>query len=414
MPRWRDFGRGEWARVITLRLLLRDIWDSIRAGPARASLSYLAVTIGIASLVVLGAVLSGLRERAGQMRQELGGNVLAIESSAEREARRAEPLSRRDRDTIAASIPSAVVSCVRRYDIEESDGLSINVLEADEYLAVARDWTVTRGRFLDRLDIEGGARHMVISEDLSSVWRAGVGDVVRLQGEAYVVVGVIGEGMTVTFNRRAEASKALGTRTVLVPYTARHPWQPAARTERDNVDALYVRFPGNADVEAWAPVVAQLLGGRGRNTAEWAWTTPQRLIAGIRRIQRAIQWAGGSIAFLSLMLGGTTLMSLMVANVRERISEIGLRRALGATPRDIAALFVVEAWLVMFAAGATGLLVAGLLLIAIRDQLPVPYALTTGVFGLPFVAAFLIGTAFAYWPAATAARISPAEALRND
>lgn len=397
-----------------LFLLMRDIGDSIRSGPARAGLSYLAVTIGIASLVVLGAVLNGLQERAQSLVQDLGGNVLAIEAPRKTTGKPTEPLSWRDRDVVAASLPLAVASCARQYEVEDVSRASFKVVETDEHWAAARDWVVEQGRFLDRIDIQLGARSAVLSADLSSLWRVGVGDVVRLQGESYTVVGIAGRMVSVPSGETRGVGLSLGERTVFVPYTARNPWQPVAQAEKAAVDALFVRFPGNTDVETWVPVVAQLLGTQGRHTADWSYTTPRRLIAGIRRTQRSIQWAGGSIAFLSLMLGGTTLMSLMVANVRERIAEIGLRRALGATPRDVAALFVVEAWVVMLCAGLTGVTVAAVLLFAIREQLPIPYAWNVRVCGIPLLTAIFIGTVFAYWPAAMAARISPAEALRND
>lgn len=406
-------GRCKHPNAGTWSLLVRDVWDSVRAGPARAGLSVLAVTVGIGALVVLQAVLGGLRERARQLVHELGGNVLAIEVPTKKSTASAALLNRADRVVLESAIPGARVSCVRRYEVEEARGRVITVLETDEHLADVRGWDIARGRFLDSADVERGERVAVISEDVSMEWAVDVGEVVRLQGHPYVVVGVVSSGGGA--GSAGESSQRLfGEKTVAIPYSSYNPWQPTTRPEVMQVDALYARLPAGFMVEDWVPVTARLLGASERKVEEWSWITPQRLVAGIRKTQRAIRWAGGSIAVLCLILGGTTLMSLMVANVRERVAEIGLRRALGATARDIAMLFVVEAWLIMSCASLAGLVLASLVLAVIRNQLPVPFFLTGVDLVVPFIVALAMGTLFSYWPAMMAARISPAEALRND
>lgn len=148
--------------------------------------------------------------------------------------------------------------------------------------------------------------------------------------------------------------------------------------------------------------------------ADFTYVTPDTLLAGLRRLQATIRWSVGSIAALCLLLGGTTLMSLMLANVRDRVGEIGLRRALGARARDVAALFVLEACLVTLAAAAAGGLVAALVLWPARARFPAPLVFGPGTFLVPVLASVGLGIIFSYWPARMASRISPAEALRNE
>ena len=107
-------------------------------------------------------------------------------------------------------------------------------------------------------------------------------------------------------------------------------------------------------------------------------------------------------------------MSLMIANVRARVVEIGLRRALGATARDIVALFVVEACVVTAVAGLAGVAGSHILLLLARSSFSVPVTLGYASTILPLLAALVLGAAFAYWPARIAAAIAPSEALRND
>jgi putative ABC transport system permease protein len=120
------------------------------------------------------------------------------------------------------------------------------------------------------------------------------------------------------------------------------------------------------------------------------------------------------VALLCLALGGTTLMSLMLANVRDRIPEIGLRRSLGAMPSDIAMLFVAEGCLVTAGASAAGIAAAGAVAALGAGAFPAPVTLGGTAVLIPALASVGLGAIFSWWPARMAARLPPAEALRND
>lgn len=121
----------------------------------------------------------------------------------------------------------------------------------------------------------------------------------------------------------------------------------------------------------------------------------------------------GGVSLLSLVLGGTVLMSMMVANIRDRVAEIGLRLALGAARHEIALLFVVEAAVVTAIAGVVGTLGAHLIMFLLRQYIPVPVAFGAASWFIPLAIAMLVGIVSAYFPARSAAKIEPAQALRE-
>jgi len=205
-----------------------------------------------------------------------------------------------------------------------------------------------------------------------------------------------------------------GEKTIFVPLTTSKLWLDPNRDNYNSLDTIFVRVAGTEDIERILSVVQRLFTGPYEGANRFEWLTPEVLLRGVRRLQATIAFTVGSVAFLCIILGGTTLMSLMVANVRDRVTEIGLRRALGATPSDISMLFVMEACLVTGLASLTGTSLSHLVLLIAGQHLPCPIQLNTWTLTVPVLVSIILGILFSYGPARMAANISPSEALRND
>jgi len=171
--------------------------------------------------------------------------------------------------------------------------------------------------------------------------------------------------------------------------------------------AVFVRA-----LDVHVDALRHLLTQPDQKAGELAWVTPASLLRNINLLKNNIALVAGAISVLCLLLGGTALMTLMVANVRDRVAEIGLRQALGATRADITTLFMLEAVIVTASAGLLGTGLAYGALTAGSWPIPVKPDAWTAV--LPPLAAAGLGALFSYWPARAAARIVPAEALRNE
>lgn len=394
-----------------LRFWARDLWEGVRSEPGRVGLAFLAVAIGFTALTLLLAVLDGLQARAQELVRELGANVMAVLPESRGTADAPPILTRARADRLARQLPECRVSAARRYEVgmPADKNSRVTVLATDERLLPLRGWTLESGRNLDPHDVRDGARHIVISAALSRRWSAGPGALVSLDQVSFRVVGVASIGGGGLEQESANPRLQTGELVVLMPHSAPVAWGDKTPDALGRADELFIQVPSGRPVEEWRPVARDLLGDAGLS-----WITPDVLLRGVRRWQQAVRLAGGSIALLCLVLGGTTLMSLMVANVRDRLPEIGLRRAIGAAPADIARMFTMEACLVTGLAALAGMGAAGLLVEILRRQLDVPVRLEGFVLLWPLGAAAVLGILFSYWPARLAARISPAEALRNE
>jgi putative ABC transport system permease protein len=392
----------------------RDIRDGIRTQRGRTALAFFAVAIGIMALTILIAVQEGLSARSRRLVQELGADVAALLPVEAEEKAGPAKLDARWAEFVAAAFPGSVVSAVQSFKAPAPDGTEpLIVVATDSRLAAVRRWPVLEGRFIDAGDERWAQRHAVVTRALRESEGWGPGDTIRLRGVAYTVVGVVDAGGAAGSGEPVRGSIATGERSVFVPRTAPLPLPEGTSARESGYDALYVRVPPEMETGEFARRAARLLAAP-RMRPRTTWVTPDMLVAGIRRLQRTIAFSAGSVATLCLVLGGTTLMSLMLANVRDRVPEIGLRRAIGAMPSDIALLFVAEGCIVTAAASAAGIAAAALVVGLGAGQFPVPIVLKASTVLIPVLASVAMGAIFSWWPARSAARLSPAEALRND
>lgn len=386
--------------------LLRDIAEGVRGGPSRIALALAALSVGMVSLTLLLAVMAGLRERAARLTSELGANVVAILPGN-------DALSTLRVDLVSllgANLEGVHVSGAGRTTVASPDGRSQwLVVAADENFRFIRDWDVRAGRMLDGGDVARAGRVAVVTESLAR--RAGLapGSSLRIQETAFTIAGIVADAGAASDGQ----AWAMGTETVFIPRTVSLKEHEAPWRNR-NLETIFMRLDPARPYDEQLRDAKRLAASAGRDPAKLSWVTPDSLLSGIRRMQQAVGFAAGGIAALCLALGGMTLMSLMLANVRERVPEIGLRRALGATPTDIAALFILEACLTTLLAA----LIGGGLAVAVAETLAarfdIPVHIETSVVAIPVLASVLMGAIFAAFPARRAACLEPAEALRNE
>lgn len=394
--------------------LWRDILLGMRSQPWRTALAFLAIALGSLTLAVMTAVLGGLAAKSAQMLREFGGQVVVL-TPAENSAAGPAALTEVTATVLAQNFPESVVAAVRRYEAPaQGDAAPVTILATDENLARVRGWRLRAGRFLDVRDRQQRERSAVLSVPLAQAWNAHVGELVTLGGAPFRVVGLVESGAATLVGATDNPVVAGGERVVFVPLTTSPTWLAQRVEPGAEVDAIFVRLPETPSFAECLARLARLLGDPALARAPVAWITPETILRGVRRMQRALDLGIGSITLLSLALGGITLMSLLVGNVRERVTEIGLRRALGATRPDVASLFVIEGCLLTLLAALAGIGVGHWVLRLLTASPEIPLALDSRLWLAPLGVALVVGLLASYVPARLAAGISPADALRAE
>ncbi len=402
-------------RTVDLRATLRDIRDGLRSRSGRTALTFFAMVIGFASLSILLAVLGGLEDKSQHIIKELGINVAGILRQQIPDSKTGPGLEERHREILARNFPDCLFSTVRRFDVPTTGkDKSLTVIATDGDLARVRQWRLIDGRFLDSRDVERRSRVAVISRALNGRWDWKTGDLIELRGSLFRVVGILDAGSGGLEAEMGTSAWMFGELVVFIPKTLGPLWLTEWDGPRPPVDAIFMSVPASRDFGRVVETGRRLLSQPDMRAGTPSWILPDSLRAGVKELQRTIAWTGGSVSALCLILGGLTLMSLMISNVRDRAGEIGLRRALGARPRDIAFLFFLEGELTAGTAAVCAGLIVHLLFILGGPPTPFPLKLGASTALIPLAAAVVLAAVFSYGPARAAARIMPSEALRYE
>jgi len=182
----------------------------------------------------------------------------------------------------------------------------------------------------------------------------------------------------------------------------------------NQIDRLVIRVRESHYLQPTAEVLSRLLKRRHLNQIDFSIEIPELLLQQEQKTQNIFNLVLAVIAGISLLVGGIGIMNIMLASVYERIKEIGLRRAIGATNQDIVLQFLFEATLVSIIGGILGVILGMAAAKAIATAADIPTIITWWSIILSFGVAASIGLIFGIFPARKAARLNPIDALRTD
>jgi len=204
-------------------------------------------------------------------------------------------------------------------------------------------------------------------------------------------------------------------------FTERNPDAPAEdeqtrseRLNRNQLDRIIVRVGDSRYVPQVAQMVRSMLQRRHNTVVDFEITVPELLLQQEQRTKTIFNIVLGAIASISLIVGGIGIMNIMLASVLERIKEIGVRRAMGATQRDILLQFLSEAVLISVSGGLAGIMLGGGLSIGIEQFAGIKTIVSYLSVFVAFSVSFSVGVLFGIVPAYRAARSDPVTCLRYE
>ena len=386
---------------------------NLAARKLRTALTMLGMVFGVGAVIAMLSIGAGGEQKALEAIGRLGLQNVIVKAKEVKPEDRQElrkkslGVSLRDGEAIAEAVPNIERVLprveVKAYKILATGGKAkgkVLGLSAD-YAAVA-DVPIAEGRFFDRRDQAEHAQVCVVGptirRDLFGYGPA-IGRQVKINDVWLEVIGILkGDG------------------------TDKEIWLPVStamrKFDRDPLDApvdeLVVKVKDGVSTGATAELIRPLLDRLHGGADDYEIVIPEALLAQRRQTQRIFNIVMGSIAGISLLVGGIGIMNIMLASVMDRTRESGVRRAIGARRVDIRAQFVIESFAISLLGGVTGVIIGILLAKIVAAYAGWPTVITFTSLVVSTGVSMTVGLVSGLYPATRAAELDPIEALRYE
>lgn len=409
---------------MSVRDTLLAAFEAISTHRSRSILTVLGILIGISAVIVTVGLGEGSQEKVNAAVSSLGSNLLIVSpgsttsngikgglgSSSTLTLSDAQALnSRVDAPSIAAVAP--VVQHNETMQATSNTWTAPVIGTTPPYLGI-RSRQMSYGSFITNAQVNSGAEVAVLGPTVASELFPGqnpVGQNIDINGLSFAVIGLLNPaGSSATTNQDNQVIVPISTAQELL----------VGQSNGLAVSQILLQATSNTTINAAYyeayDLLLQLHHITTPSAADFTITPETQLLNTARSVTQTLTYLLAGIAAISLLVGGIGVMNIMLVSVTERIGEIGLRKALGATPRAILRQFLAEALLLGLTGGLLGVLL-GLGAAFIIPQLianPVVISLPAIFSGVGVAA--LIGLVFGVYPAMRAARLAPMDALRGN
>ena len=395
----------------------------------RSLLTMLGMIFGVAAVIAMLSIGAGARQQAMAFIEQLGVRNLIVEAKEslswddlQKVRKTSKGLTLQDYRVIRASATSAVESTPRKKftpgkvlpkpasDFPVVYGVNPN------YQKIA-NLRVVSGRFFNDEEATRAVPVAVLGE-AAKVSLFGqdecVGRYIKVNDQWLHIVGVVGPQLSAGGAIEGVNSEDLNNLIYVPLSTAMMRLEDNRSEMKDEIDGIYLQLNNASESPSTAEIVRGVLNLSHHNAGDFSVMVPAELLAQQKKTQQVFNLVMVAIASISLLVGGIGIMNIMLANILERMREIGVRRALGARRKDIVRQFLVEAVLISFLGGMLGI-VMGLTMskvIAVLAGWSTVTSITSIL--LSFVFSVSVGLIFGLYPAMKAAKLDPVEAIRYE
>jgi putative ABC transport system permease protein len=393
---------------------VRFSWQALRASPVRSLLTGLGMAIGTASVILVVTISLTSRDYILEQVQGIGSNIIFAYYAAAggSTVSDADYIKMADVQAIRQELTSDIVAAtgvMSNFDRiliggKEQD---VKVIGTDQDYRPVRNIVISSGRFLDEGDLTLRTKAALLTDQLATRMFGGraaaLSQVIKLYGLEFTVVG--------TFHEKVETfgQSEVERDTILIPLTVLRYFTPVER-----IDPLYVQVRSPQEVDRVATRLQEILEARHRPGARYRVDTLTAILNAAKNISLILSLVLVLVSAITLLISGIGIMNIMLVTVTERTREIGVRLAVGASPKEILLQFLTEAILVSLSGGLVGILAGVALPLSVRLFADIRIPISPVAILVAFGVSCLVGLVFGMLPANRAAHLHPTEALRYE
>jgi len=400
------------------RLVLSEIvafaYDTFISNKIRFALTALGIAIGTASLILVVTIgMTGKQYILGQI-QGVGTNLIyaSYASGGQRVAVAFDDLTVEDVAAVREQVPSVVaatpfVTLGDRISIGKGKEQDILVLGVFPEYRQVRNLVLLAGRFFDTEDSQQHNKVGVITEKLaaklSRTPEGAIGQVVKMNGLPFTVIGVFKERVDTFGQSEVEEN------TMAIPYSVSRFFLPS-----NAVKQIYFSVASADEVTAASAQIKRVLQSRHRAESVYNVENLTELLSVAEKTANTLSAVLLAVSLVVLLVSGIGIMNIMLATVSARIREIGIRKAMGATKREILFQFLSEAVLISLIGGVIGIIVGLAIPFSVRffTEYRIPISGLSALIAI--VVSSLVGIIFGTIPASRAAQLDPVDSLRYE
>jgi putative ABC transport system permease protein len=395
--------------------VLRLVMDSFRTAKLRFALTALGMVIGTASVILVVTIgLSG-KQYVLQELQKLETNSIEVEYAGggitgTEQSVYDDYLTLDDERAVETQLPGVVYASpvlVMLAPITFGQGVvkDVRILGVSPQYRSIRNLLLPDGRFFDDFDDSARCKCAVVTQVFARERfgspQSAIGRIFEINGIPFTIIGVFRESVDDL------GVSEISDQTILIPFSVGR-----SLSGSGNVMQMYFSVRTMDEVPGAAKEIQRVIEARHRPNSVYKTETLKEMLATAGQIANALTAVLVLLATVTLAVGGVGIMNIMLANVRERVREIGIRKALGATYQQIKLQFLTEAVIISLTGGLVGTFIGLTIPLSIRLFTDYSPPITVWSVVVALSAAILVGVIFGTVPATRAAQLDPVESLK--
>lgn len=381
--------------------IIKDALKNIKSNKLRSSLTMLGLVVGISSVILLVGIGSGASNNVNNQISNLGTNIVTIRINNNDTGFKYNELSEFTMlDNISNITPLKNISTTVSRNTSSSSNTS--VIATDQNYIDIMNLKLNSGRNISIIDIENKNKVCIIGYDTASTYfglTSPVGEEIKLNGDNYTVIGVLKEN--------GESNGVSVDESVIIPFSTL-----TYLNQDSKINNLYVKVDNEDKIDMTIINIENKIRNMLDISSDYfTVTSSSTMLEAMNNINNTLSLLLGGIASISLIVGGIGVMNVMLVSVSERTKEIGIRKSLGATKRDILILFLIESLTLCIIGGILGI-IFGILSGELSTLFEYNFIVSKFIILLSLGVSILIGLVFGIFPAYKASLLNPIDALR--